>query len=163
MKQKEKRRKQSTIEFEKSIHSRFPTISKEWHPTQNHPLTPLDFTHGSSFNAWWKCEHGHEWEAPIYRRTIKMTGCPYCSGKKIQIGFNDFASKEPLLAKEWHPTKNYPLLPTEVGRASNKRVWWCCQKGHEWITMISNRTKGHSNCPHCYGDCSKRKSSTKRT
>ena len=35
----------------------------------------------------------------------------------------------PELAKEWHPTKNGSLEPTDLTLGSNKKVWWVCAKG----------------------------------
>ena len=52
------------------------------------------------------------------------------------------------LVKEWHPTKNGDLLPSDVTRGSNKKAWWVCEKGHEWEAAINNRTHG-KNCPYC--------------
>ncbi|PEI80239.1 hypothetical protein CN636_25260 [Bacillus toyonensis] len=31
---------------------------------------------------------------------------------------------------------------------SYTKVWWVCEKGHEWETKVHNRTKG-SGCPYC--------------
>lgn len=145
---KSKQKKAPRPERFLSVHS--PTIATEWHPTKNGLVTPSQVTYGSAFIAWWQCSHGHVWQAPIHRRTVKFSGCPYCTGKKIQIGFNDLLTIHPHIAKEWHPTKNIPLLPTEVTSNSNKRIWWQCKKGHEWQTSISNRTITYSQCPHCY-------------
>ena len=36
----------------------------------------------------------------------------------------------------------------DVLPSSNKKVWWKCQKGHEWITSVANRSKGNG-CPYC--------------
>ena len=33
---------------------------------------------------------------------------------------------------------------------SNRKVWWRCEKGHEWHTLISTRSYG-SKCPYCSG------------
>jgi len=55
----------------------------------------------------------------------------------------------PELAKEWHPTKNGTLIPQKVTSKTNKKVWWKCENGHEWITSISKRTSG-TNCPECF-------------
>lgn len=54
----------------------------------------------------------------------------------------------PLLAAEWHPTKNGDLLPSQVTAGSNKLVWWLGQCGHEWEATINNRKKGRG-CPVC--------------
>ena len=58
------------------------------------------------------------------------------------------ATVNPELALQWHPTKNMGLTPNQVLPQSNKKVWWQCEKGHEWPTAIYARTKG-SNCPYC--------------
>ena len=56
----------------------------------------------------------------------------------------------PELIKEWHPTKNADLKPSNYTSGSSKKVWWLCQKGHEWQATINNRTYKHSGCPICY-------------
>lgn len=48
-------------------------------------------------------------------------------------------SKFPELAKEWHPTKNGDLNPEQVTSGSAKKVWWICDKGHEWEAVIGRR------------------------
>jgi hypothetical protein len=55
---------------------------------------------------------------------------------------------KPSLVKEWHPTKNVQLKPYDVTPGSGKRVWWICQKGHEWQAVIYSRSRG-SGCPYC--------------
>ena len=52
--------------------------------------------------------------------------------------------------KEWNYEKNYPLTPDSFSTKSNTKVWWKCKKGHEWKTVIANRTTGR-NCPYCSG------------
>ncbi len=54
------------------------------------------------------------------------------------------------LAREWHPTGNAPLTPGDVALFSNKKVWWVCEKGHEWAAQISDRSMGKG-CPYCSG------------
>ncbi len=56
----------------------------------------------------------------------------------------------PILAKEWHLLKNKDLTPFMVAPASNKKVWWKCDQGHEWEAIICNRKRG-SGCPYCAG------------
>ena len=34
---------------------------------------------------------------------------------------------------------------------SRRRVWWKCQKGHEWQMNINTRVSGIGNCPYCMG------------
>jgi len=65
---------------------------------------------------------------------------------------NILAIKNPELAKQWHPTKNGDLTPNDVTTGFNKKVWWMCEKGHEWYATICNRVNGRG-CPYCAGKC----------
>lgn len=61
------------------------------------------------------------------------------------------ATLNPKLSEEWHPTKNLPLTPANFTANSGHRVWWQCEKGHEWQTTIDRRNskRGGSGCPNC--------------
>lgn len=127
-----------------------PGLAKEWHPTKNGLLTPQDVTSKNGNKVWWMCEKGHEWETKICNRS-NGNSCPVCSGKKVFVGYNDLETNRPDIAKDWHPTKNGESKPSEVTCGSNKKVWWICERGHEWETSISHRTQGEM-CPKCYGE-----------
>jgi len=58
------------------------------------------------------------------------------------------ASRFPEIAKEWHPNKNGELTPLMVAPRSGKKVWWKCNKEHEWEQTIHDRTRP-SQCPKC--------------
>lgn len=122
--------------------SQKPELAKEWHPTKNGVLMPEHVGMQSRKRVWWQCEKGHEWEARIDGR-FHGNGCPYCSGHRVLPGINDLLSKDPELAKEWHPYKNGDLGPEDVTTGSNKRVWWQCEKGHEWQARVTDRVKGN--------------------
>ena len=124
----------------------YPELLKEWHPVKN-TCKPSELMPGTHKKVWWKCEKGHEWEAQVKSR-ISGVGCPYCANKKILKGFNDLATVNPELAKEWHPTKNGNLTPYDVSPASGKKVWWLCNNDHEFIAQICNRSAGRG-CPKC--------------
>lgn len=124
-----------------------PSLVKEWNYEKN-SIKPYEIGMYSSKKVWWKCEKGHEWEATIDVRSRVKTGCPFCCNKKILKGYNDFLSNYPQIAKEWNYEKNQKLLPEMYSSKSNKKVWWKCEKGHEWEATISNRVSNH-NCPFC--------------
>ena len=42
-----------------------------------------------------------------------------------------FGDLFPEVAKQWHPTLNGDLKPTDVKPGSNERVWWRCDEGQE--------------------------------
>ncbi len=59
--------------------------------------------------------------------------------------------KYPEIAIEWHPTRNSFLKPNFVFPHAGIKVWWKCEKGHEWETTIDHRTrKSSTGCPECY-------------
>lgn len=129
--------------------TRKPELAEEWHPTQNGDLKPEDFTHMSGKKVWWLCKNGHEWRAAVANRAWG-TGCPICSNRTVAPGVNDFASAHPELVAQWNTRKNGALRPEHMAKTSRKKVWWLCQKGHEWQTAIYNRVRG-SGCPVCSG------------
>jgi len=62
----------------------------------------------------------------------------------------------PELVAEWHPSKNVDLYPYEVRYASNRLIWWKCEKGpdHEWRSSANVRTRSGTAaqpCPFCTG------------
>ena len=61
-----------------------------------------------------------------------------------------FMEKYPEAALSWHPTKNGTLRPDMFSPNSGVKVWWICEKRHEWQTMISVRARGNG-CPYCSG------------
>jgi hypothetical protein len=124
------------------------SLAKEWHPTKNGRLTPNDITLKSHKIVWWQCDKGHEWEAIVKDRSSGC-GCPFCSGHRV-CRDNCLVTINPGLAKEWHPTKNGKLTPNNITIFSNKKVWWVCEKDHEWESAISNRSAGNG-CPYCAG------------
>ena len=138
------------LEKEGSIAALFPNLVLEWNYEKNKSLTPEMVTPGSNKKVWWKCEEGHEWQAPIYNRA-KGVGCPYCSGLKAVSGVNDIATLMPELLEEWNYFKNKGLLPSMVSVGSEKKAWWKCKMGHEWQAAIANRVKGMG-CPYCSGN-----------
>ncbi len=140
-----------------------PFLLKEWDYTKN-KISPFNITSGSDMRVWWKCQNGHSWDCNLYTRTreeyrvtsasknksrekvVKPTGCPYCTGQKV-CDDNSFSTMFPEVSKEWHPTKNNGLSPSDFTFCSGKRAWWKCQNGHEWTAIIN--TRRFYGCPTC--------------
>lgn len=57
--------------------------------------------------------------------------------------------KENIL-KEWDYKKN-TFSPENYTKSSKKKVWWKCNRGHEWEAYIYNRVFENSGCPYCAG------------
>ena len=122
-------------------------LMKEYNYKKNHSIDLNNATLGSSLKIWWRCKNGHEWEATIVNRS-RGTGCPYCSGRRAIVGENDLLTSNPKLAKEWNYEKNGELKPNMITANCGKKVWWKCEKGHEWEVSVGNRNRG-TGCPFC--------------
>lgn len=134
---------------ENSLAALFPKLAQEWHPTRNMDLTPYDVVSGTHRKVWWRCGKRHEWCASVVPRT-KGVGCPFCANKAVSVE-NSLLLIYPCIAKEWHPIKNNALAPKDVSPGSEKRVWWICERGHEWQAVVYSRTNG-TGCPYCTGN-----------
>jgi len=120
-----------------------PELAKEadgWDPSST--------TAGSNKTRRWKCSFGHQWESSPNSRCskFKVTGCPICSGHRIEIGFNDLATTHPVIASQ-----AIQLDTTTVSAGSRKVVKWKCQLGHTFESSVSARTSGRVNCGFCSG------------
>ena len=131
-------------------------LSLEWDYKKN-KLDPKIISPNSHEHVWWKCSKcGFEWNAEIKSRN-QGVGCPECGKKKfVRTRINNsiqkrgsLASSYPYIANQWNYDKNENLNPDKVTPYSSKKVWWKCDKGHEWQTTISSRTSNNSGCPYC--------------
>lgn len=64
--------------------------------------------------------------------------------------YESLKTKNPELAKQWHPDKNMPLNSDEVSYGSGIKAWWICSNNHEWKAVINSRNRGIG-CPYCAG------------
>ncbi len=139
-----------------SLAVQYPEVACEWDTELNHPLTANMTTSGSKRKVGWVCRTcEHKWQARINSRTRGGHGCPQCGrraaakAKGAPRPGESLAERLPDVAAEWHPTLNGDLTPSDVGYASNKRVWWLCRNcQNEWQAQVSNRAAGAS-CKKC--------------
>lgn len=129
-----------------------PAVSMEWDYEKNSPLTPYDVAGCSDKKVWWICtRYSHGWRASVGSRNTNGNGCPYCAGQKVLKGFNDLASANEELAKEWDFEKNGGLMPDMVTSGSNRKVYWVDSYGHSWKDTVSRRNHDGRGCPYCAG------------
>ena len=106
----------------------------------------------SNKKVWWQCDqcpdgHLHSWLATVYSRS-EGRGCPQCSGHKL-CQHNSLATKRPLIAAEWHPTRN-KFSPEDVSALSNQSAVWQCQVcSHAWTAVVKQRVAKGTGCPMC--------------
>ncbi len=143
--------------------TKFPEVAKEWHPVKNGNLEPKDVKYTTSQKVWWLCPNGHDFLQSIALRTTRKHACPYCKHVKIFKPDQNQKTKvkpesynllitHPEISKEWHPTKNGDLTPSDVMAGSGKKVWWLCEKGHSFLQSVSKRAKRGYKCPYCSGE-----------
>lgn len=127
-----------------------PDIFKELHPTKNNPSIE-SISYGSKKKVWWRCEQGHEWQMTVNSRTAQNQSCPYCSGKRLS-NLNAIQITHPEISNMWHPIRNKNMNISETTYSSNKRVWWICDKGHEWEQSpnVMTSQKRKYICYQCY-------------
>ena len=143
----QKREEQHIAALKKTGGINDPLLLKEWDYKKN-VKGPEEYTPMCMDYAFWICSKcGYHYKSKINNRTMGR-GCACCAGKKVVQGVNDLATTHPHLAKEWHPTKNGDLKPTDVTYGRAKKVWWLCPEGHEYEAAINHRSTG-TNCPVC--------------
>ncbi len=89
-----------------------PGVAAQLHPTRNGLTTARAVPAGSEARAWWRCPAGHEWQALVRSRT-RGSGCPYCAGR-LPTADTCLAARDPVLAGQWHLTRNGTLTPADV-------------------------------------------------
>jgi hypothetical protein len=95
----------------------------------------LLLTGGSNIKVWWRCEKKHEWMQTPCIRTTKGYGCPACDGgRMIILGVNDLKTLLPELSSQLIDAD-----PEKLKMSSSRKVWWRCEKEHEWIATVANR------------------------
>ena len=134
----------------------YPKMLVEWDYEKNDRLglKPDEMLVGSQKKVNWICSKGHSFERSIYDRLNGRGHCPYCSNRKVLKGFNDLATTNPELLKEWNYDKNEKLgiRPDEITNGGKTKVWWKCKKGHEWQSTVSSRIRDkrlYHECPAC--------------
>ena len=137
---------------ENDLATLYPDIAAQWDGMKNGALRPNNVTAGSNRRVWWRCEKGHSYRAVIAQRVQRGDGCPYCANRKVLLGFNDLATVQPLVAKQWHESLNGALTPEMVTAGSHKKAWWICSYGHvRKATIYSRAGVQQCGCPVCAG------------
>jgi hypothetical protein len=67
-----------------------PELAEEWFYPLNHGLTPKDVTVGCRKVVWWKASCGHAWKAPVARRAVSHSRCPFCYGKCVEKKLQEY-------------------------------------------------------------------------
>lgn len=133
------------IPGETDLASLHPGLAQEWDYSRN--SKGPDEVHPSAHGKfWWICPEKHSFQSEAYAR-VAGNGCPICSGKKVESGFNDIATTNPELLDWWDYEKN-DKGPECFSAGSRKRAWWTCPEGHRFESSIGNMA-GNPRCAGC--------------
>lgn len=129
----------------------YKEISRQWHPSKNRGLDKSQLSAKSTILVWWRCKYNrdHEWQERISTRINHGTDCQKCTRDWTSHRVGSLRDVFPEIAREWHPTKNGDLSPSEVAAHSVRVAWWRCKRMHEWQSTVGKRTDKLSGCPYC--------------
>ena len=130
------------------LQTKYPNVVKEWDYNLNENK-PSDYTYGSGYKAWWKCDKcGKSYQSPI---NIHIRGhkCPYCAGLKVLSGKNDLATLFPDIAAEYSDDNELPA--NKISAQTHKKVKWVCSHcNQEYLASPHHRTSNDkTGCPYC--------------
>ena len=82
----------------------------------------------------------------MFNKNNKEIGCPYCSGHRVLIGFNDLWTTHPEIAKHLaDPNDGF-----KYSKGSNKKIYWKCDNCGELIYQSpAKMTAKKSFCDNC--------------
>ena len=136
-----------------------PDVAQYWNHSKNEKA-PEEVLAGSNAKAEWKCPAcNSEWQAPIFMRTRRKSGCPKCSrANKLVQSQPTFAQAQPACLAEWDYNRNSieGIYPDNITLGSRKLVHWvcsCCPRGqlHHWRAVPNNRIGHSTGCAVCDG------------
>lgn len=130
----------------------YPEVLRDWDPAN--AVDPRTLLAGSDYEARWKCVAcGHEWPAPVSRRTMRRTRCARCHRPWLVLA-NALATTHPeLVEREWVREANLPVLPEVItARRAEPVIWRCADFPgvHPDYPMSPRaRVKADLGCPVC--------------
>lgn len=104
-------------------------------------------------DVYFLCKNGHSFSKKprdVYRYKVR---CPHedCFVGNAIKGVDDLFTLYPHLRKLWDFDKNKNINPETMTPGSNKKVWWKCEKGHNYKKDINTVKEQITGCPYCNG------------
>jgi len=121
--------------------------------------TPREVAKNSNKKYFFKCkvcQHEFDMVLSDISRSIGRP-CSFCSSKKrcdtsknCEICFAKSFASHPM-SKNWHKTKNEPLIPINLAKNSHIKIWFTCHVDsckHDFKISLDKISKGIG-CPYC--------------
>jgi hypothetical protein len=127
-----------------------PEIVKEWDQSKNGNRTPWNTPGSTSIKVWWKCQVGpdHEWQAEVFQRVVKGTGCPFCANKQLSVT-NSLQAVYPELAILMHAEDNHWLTAQDVLASTTRVINWRCSCSKVYKRVVQHMLGRGTGCNDC--------------
>lgn len=111
----------------------------------------LNLKTGSAKNIELICvKENHSFISQPRKFTKSKEICDYCSNRKLLVGFNDFKSCYPEIAKEYDNLKNEKTSENIIKTSTVLAYWNCKTCKTDWDKMsVNQRIRQKQNCPYC--------------
>lgn len=108
---------------------------------------PKTVSRGMKVEKDWFCiKCNGVYSATVAYKTYDNTGCPYCSGNKVLVGYNDLQTTHSKVAKQ-----AYGWDPRTVSKGCFDKYNWLCEKCNGvYSAKVNDRTNSRG-CPYCAG------------
>lgn len=125
-----------------------PQLAQEFATDLNGGVSASGIVWGSPFFYWWRCDKGHTWRTSPNIRVRQGTGCAVCNGRRAGDHEN-LTGTHPEIAQFFSKTLNEPLRAENLVGGSNRKVWWTCNLGHNFLAAPRYLTLRGQWCPIC--------------
>lgn len=132
----------SELAREASVAVQAPSVAEWWDAGLN-AVRGMDVESvpaSSKRTAWWRCERGHLFDAPVSDMVARPV-CPVCTGG----GSLDVT--RPDIAELWDYRRNSGVSVSSVNENSGREVWWKCPEGHEVYQSVESMCR--AGCSEC--------------
>lgn len=135
------------LKGDNDLASNYPELVAEWDFSKNLTFGPDEVVPGSQRRVNWICYRGHEWVAPIQKRT-NGSGCEKCFW--FEPGRNDLGTiGSQLLRDEWNAEKNGKAIGEVSPSNAEKYFWTCVGCRQSFKASPVNRHYNNTGCPDC--------------
>lgn len=111
--------------------------------------TPETASALSRATALWRCNRGHEFSTSFTKMSVQQRNhCRCDEHKRLNRGYSDLASRNPVLAAQWDTERN-GTTPDNIDVGSHTKYWWICPAGHHFQTSPKERMRGSSTGNGC--------------
>lgn len=135
-----------------TLRQRDSIAADEWYYPLNGDMTPDNTAGKSGKTAYFQCLKNpkHIFDRKVYKtldKNDKHVECPFCTGKRVASGENDFLTLCPEAVALWDYEKNL-IDPRTLHANARYKAHFKCKNGHIFQLPVHSFTKAPS-CKEC--------------